>query len=205
MERPRPPLPLTEKLITAAAIDYPAASEIVVSFPQEWELVYAIRTGWKPLYVAGLSRSVEPSRCDNFHGLSPEINRSLTSYRLYKLFEPRVILQFHIAWNSYQSQGRLIGGAGLKVHLQPLGQAQIWQGETYGLIWEGYLFDAYRHRPNWPETLAAFWRAVEMDLNVTKIFTQPQEPTFTDGSPEFLSRIGYAPDPEFERWWSKSR
>jgi hypothetical protein len=94
------------------------------------------------------------------------------------------------------------GGAGTKVPLHLLGQAQIWQGETYGLIWEAYLFDAYRHQPDGLDTLAAFWQAVENDLAVTKIFTAPYEPAFEGDYPTFLRYLGYAPDPVFERWWS---
>lgn len=203
MERQRPPLPLSEKLITAANADYPAASEIVVSFPQEWELVQALNISGNPLYVAGMPRSVERSSSDHFYGLSPEINRSLTTYRLYKLFRPRVVPHFQVAWNSYHSEGRIIGGAGTKVHLHPLGQAQIWQGEASAVLWEVYLFDAYRHRPDGLDMLAAFWQAVENDLVVTKILTAPHEPAFAGDYPAFLHDLGYAPDPEFERWWGK--
>ena len=90
-----------------------------------------------------------------------------------------------------------------KIPLPPLGQAQIWQGETYGLIWEAYLFDAYRHRPDGLDTLATFWQAVANDLAVAKIFTAPHEPAFEGDYPAFLHDLGYAPDPEFERWWRK--
>jgi hypothetical protein len=36
----KPPLPFKEKLTMAVAVDYPAASEILVSFPDQWELVH---------------------------------------------------------------------------------------------------------------------------------------------------------------------
>ena len=206
MERKTSPLSLPEKLTTSAAIDYLAASEIVVSFPDDWELVVTIRGSDTPLYyVAGMPRSVERSHSDHFYGLSPEINRSLTTYRLYKLFEPRIVPQFQVAWRTDLSQGRIIGGPELKVHLQPLGQAQIWQGDTYSLIWECYLFDAYRQRPTWLDTLTAFWQAVETDLQTAKIFTEPREPTFENGYKEFLSNLEYSPNPEFKGWWHKER
>ena len=51
--------------------------------------------------------------------------------------------------------------------------------------------------------LAQFWYAVEDDLGVKKIFTQSHEPAFEKDYPRFLEHLGYAPDPEFERWWSK--
>ena len=93
MEQEPRPLPLREKLTVAAAIDYPTASEIVVSFPNRWELVSCFRRQSKfydnvRLYVAAFPPSQERSRPNHFSGLPPEINRSLTSYRLYKLFQP---------------------------------------------------------------------------------------------------------------------
>ena len=114
-----------------------------------------------------------------------------------------MVPHFQVTWNSYHGEGRIIGGAGTKVHLHPLGQAQIWQGETYGLIWEAYLFDAYRHQPAGLDPLAAFWQAVENDLAVTKIFTAPYEPAFDGDYPRVLRYLGYAPDPAFERWWRR--
>jgi hypothetical protein len=45
--------------------------------------------------------------------------------------------------------------------------------------------------------------AVERDIGVKRIFTEPREPTFEEGYPEFLQQLGYAPDPNFEQWWSK--
>ena len=203
MERQRRPLPHSKKLITVASADYPTATEIVVSFPEEWDLVHTIKDSSNHLYVAGMPRSVERARSDHFYGLSPEINRTLTTYRLYKLFRPRMVPHFQVAWNSYHGEGRIIGGAGTKVHLYPLGQAQIWQGEASAVLWEVYLFDAYRQRSDGLDILAAFWQAVERDLAVAKVFTAPHEPAFAGDYPGFLRWLGYAPDPEFERWWSK--
>jgi hypothetical protein len=157
----------------------------------------------KPAYVAGMPVSQERPRSNHFHGLSPEINRSLTEYRLYKLFEPRTVPLFHVAWDSRQGRGRIMGSQGWQVHLQPVGQAQMWRGEAAAVLWECYGFEPLRQRANWPENLAAFWQAVERDIGVPYIFTQPHEPTFREGYPAFLSRLGYAPDPDFNRWWSK--
>jgi hypothetical protein len=56
---------------------------------------------------------------------------------------------------------------------------------------------------NWQETLYEIWQAVERDMKGAKIFTQPHEPTFEEGYLDFLSRLGYQPDPESPRWWSK--
>jgi hypothetical protein len=135
--------------------------------------------------------------------LPPEINQSLTTYRLYKLFEPKPVYQFAVSWDTRIGEGRIIGGSGLHIHLQPVGQAQIWKGETYGVLWECFGFGNQRERQNWQEELATFWRAVEHDMGMRKIFTEPREPTFEEGYTEFLSSLGYTPDPDFERWWSK--
>lgn len=100
-------------------------------------------------------------------------------------------------------EGRIIGGSGLRINLQPVGQAQIWKGYTYGVLWECFPFNNQRERENWQEELSTFWQAVEKDMGVRKIFIEPHEPIFEEGYTEFLSRLGYAPDSDFERWWSK--
>ena len=104
MERAKPPLPLREKLTVAAAIDFPAASEILVSFPDKWELVGVLKREDQPLYVAGLPPSQEKGRADQFYGLPAEINRSLTSYRLYKLFEPWPQPTILVAWDEAKGE-----------------------------------------------------------------------------------------------------
>jgi len=191
-------------LVNTVARDYPG-SEVSVSFPDSWQVVHRFRQMNKRLYVAGMPPSEERSRSDHFHGLSSEINRSLTTYRLYKLFEPRWTPLFQVAWDSRLGQGQIIGGGRNRVQLQPFGQAQIWKGERNAVIWECYLFEYGRERNDWRETLTTFWQAVERDAGVNRIFTQPHEPTFAEGYPEFLQTLGYAPDPDRERWWSKDR
>lgn len=193
-----------EKLIVIATRDYPHA-EILVSFPNEWQLVHTFKRGNTPLYVAGFPPSQERMRSNQFLGLPPEINRTFNTYRQYKLFEPHTTHLFEVAWNTYLGQGQIIGGRGMRVHLQPLGQAQIWKGETYGVLWECFYFPARRGGVNWLDELATFWQAVEKDMGVNKIFTHPREPTIEEGYTDFLSRLGYTPDAEHERWWSKRR
>jgi len=199
----REPLPPRESRLTeTVARDYPG-SEILVSFPDSWQLVHRFRRDNTPLYVAGFPPSDEQTRGDHFFGLPKEINRSLSTYRHYKLFEPHTTHLFQMAWNTYSGEGRIIGGQGLRVHLQPLGQAQMWKGDTDGVIWECYFHGTRRGGINWQEELAVFWQAVERDMGVKRIFTQPHEPTCEKGYTDFLSRLGYAPSPDYERWWSK--
>ena len=97
----------------------------------------------------------------------------------------------------------MLEGGSLRVQLQPLGQAQVWTGETSGVLWECFFHGTRRGGVNWQEELATFWLVVENDMAVQTIFTQPHEPTFEEGYPDFLSRLGYAPNPDFEWWWSK--
>jgi hypothetical protein len=91
----------------------------------------------------------------------------------------------------------------LKMQLRPVGQAQIWKGQTYGALWECYFHETRRRTANWQAELCEFWRAFEEDMGVARIFTQPHEPTFEQGYTEFLGRLGYAPDQACHEWWSK--
>ena len=203
MEREQSPSPVPAKLTEAVARDYPAA-EILVSFPNDWELVHSFKRGNQPLYVAGFPASQEQMRGDHFFGLPAEINRSLTTYRLYKLFEPHHTPLYQVAWNMQINRGQIIGESGSRVQLQPVGQAQMWKGEQYSVLWEGYFFETRRGGVNWLEELALFWQAVERDIDVDTIFTHPYEPTFQEGYTDFLRRLGYAPDPNLDRWWRKT-
>jgi len=67
------------------------------------------------------------------------------------------------------------------------------------------LLEESRRSANWQETLGEVWKLVEQDIGVPKIFTAPHEPTFPEGSREFLTRLGYAPDAEYPLWWSKNQ
>jgi hypothetical protein len=210
MEKEPQPVSLREKLIVAAAIDYPTASEIVVSFADQWELVGCFRQQSRfyentRLYVAALPPSQECTHPNHFIGLPPEINRSLTTYRLYKLFQPWLRPILPIAWDESRGTGRVRAGGSLRVQLQPIGQAQVWSGKNFAVLWEAFLNKVGRQGDAWKADLAQFWYAVEDDLGVNKFFTQPHEPTFDQGYPRFLDHLGYAPDPKFERWWSKRR
>ena len=205
MERKFSPSPFSEKLTEVVARDYPGTTEILVGFPNSWELVHRFKRGQTPLYVAGQAPSREAPRGDHFFGLPPEINRSLTTYRLYRLFEPRSVPLFHVEWNTFIGAGRVIGSRGMQVHLQPFGQAQVWQGEHHAVMWECYGNETGRGGVNWQEELATFWQVVEADIPAHTIFTQPYEPTYPDGYPDFLRRLGYTPDPELASWWRKDR
>jgi hypothetical protein len=199
----REPRPRTLKLADAASEDYPAASEILVSFPDRWELVQPISLGDTLLYLAAMPPSQEWTRRDRFYGLAPEVNLELNTYQLYKFFQPLPIPSVVVSWDEATGTGRVERMADLKMQLRPVGQAQIWKGQTCGVIWECYFHETGRRAATWQDELHQFWRAVEEDMGVARIFTQPHEPTFEEGYTGFLGRLGYAPDPACPEWWSK--
>jgi hypothetical protein len=201
MERePRLPRP---KLADAAYKDYPTASEVMVSFPDQWELVQPIEQGDTLLYLAAMPPSQESARRNRFYGLASEINLELTTYRLYSFFQPWPIPSVIVSWDETTGTGQVERMADLKMQLRPVGQAQIWKGQTCGLIWECYFHETGRRETNWQDELCELWQAVEKDMRVTRVFTQPHEPTFEQGYTDFLSRLGYAPDRACPGWWSK--
>lgn len=190
------------KLIVVAQIDYPEASEILVSFPDEWELVEHLSREDAPRYVAAMPAREERPRPDRFYGLPGEINGTLNTYRHYKMFKPWPQPTLTVRWDSATGTGRIEGMKDLKVQLQPVGQAQVWQNERDAVLWECYMHGAFK-KPDWQEELAEFRLAVEQDVRVTRIFTQPHEPSFEEGYTGFLSELGYQEDSAYPGWWSK--
>jgi hypothetical protein len=155
-----------------------------------------------PFYTAGLPLSQERPGANNFFGLTAETNRSLVTHRMYKLFEPWPLPIFLVAWDETKGERRVLAGVHPKVQLQPLGQAQAWTLSRFRVLWECYLHKSRRSDTRLEE-LRQFWRAVETDMGVNKIFTQPHEPTFEEGYAHFLSVLGYAPDQDFSNWGGK--
>lgn len=202
MEREAPPSP--RKLMDVLKADYPAASEVLISFPDQWEYIDTLQFAEHRLYIAGFPIERAFHGRDHFEGLPPEINVNLVFYRLYKFFQPWPMPQLVVQWNDRKGEGRVIGDRGFKLQLQPVGQAQAWFGLTHAVLWEAYFAES-RRVANWKETLAEVWNVVEKDLDVPTIFTPPHEPTFPRGYREFLTGLGYAPDIEHPSWWSKSR
>jgi hypothetical protein len=197
-------IPLKLKLRAAVGIDYPEASEILVSFPDDWEVVGQIQREDRTLYIAGMPVSEERPERDHFYGLPPALNLALNKYRLYKLFLPWPQPSILVGWNEETGTGRVLKMGDVKVQLQPIGQAQAWFSPEAAVIWECYTHE--QQRPdNWQEELATFWQIVEGDIGTTKIYIEPHEPAFEEGYTTFLSRLGYAPDPDYPCWWSKRR
>jgi hypothetical protein len=195
--------PRTIRLTAAVLADYPEATEVLVSFPERWELVKRLGRPGAPLYLAALPADVERPRRERFYDLPAVVILSTTRHRLYRLFRPWPAPLLTIDWDPFTGRGRVEEVRGHQTHLHEVGQAQAWYGRKYGLVWECYLNEAGREE-GWPEDMAAIWRAVEEELGVAKLYTLPHEPTFREGYPEFLARLGYAPDPHSPAWWSKS-
>lgn len=198
------PWQLPERLVTAVARDFPEAQEILVGFRDEWELVRSLGRQDQPLYAAAFPWEEERPRRDHFSGLSAGVNLSLNQYRHHQLFRPWKQPTIQIAWDMETGEGRVLPGGHLNVRLQCVAEAQVWAGESVGVIWECYLL-ASEKPEQWQEELAAFWGAVEADMRVAKIYTLPQDPAFPEGYSEFLEALGYQPDSAFPLWWSKAR
>ena len=133
-----------------------------------------------------------------------EVNQTLRTYRQYRIFQPWPQPTLLAEWDAQRGTGTVLRQEGLTIQLQPIGQAQAWWGDTYGVIWECYFFSV-RLRPTWLGELIACWQAVESDIGVSMIFTEAHEPDFPEGEvdyTDFLTILGYAPDPD-RCWWSK--
>lgn len=197
-----------EKLVTAVSKSYPEASEILVSFPEHWELVQRIDQRMtkrvSPLYIAAMPPELERPRRDHFAGLPREINLSLDSYRLYRFFQPWPMPTILVHWNPYLASGRVVGQKEMKLQLQDIGDAQTWTGPEFGVLWECFLHSRGRDLPDWRDTLAQLWQVVEQSMGVRMIYTAPHEPTFEEGYTDFLSQLGYAQDERYPLWWSKT-
>lgn len=129
---------LLPKLDDVAARDFPHASEIGVSFPEQWEYVETIKTADSRLYIAGFPIEHAFNGREHFEGLLPEINVNLVFYRLYKFFQPWPMPQVTVEWNTSQRHGRVTDLHAGRVHMQPIGQAQAWFGLTHAVLWECY-------------------------------------------------------------------
>jgi hypothetical protein len=197
-----------EKLTNAVARDYPEASEILVSFPDQWELVETLAeqkgNRQTTIYIASTPIERERPRRDQFPELPAEVNLSLESYRLYNFFEPWPQPTLLVDWNAWQGRGKVVGHGDTKINMHQLGQAQTWTGEHFGVLWECYFHSAGR-RDNWAEQLARVWRIVERGMGMQKVFTTSHDPEFEQTFyEEFLTRLGYAPEPTAPQWWSKT-
>lgn len=160
MEREKEPLPYPLKLTKAVRLAYPAAREILGSFPDRWELIHQLFRDDTPLYIAGLPPSEEQPRQDRFYGLPPEVNQKLTIYRQYKFFQPWPEPIISVSWDEVADEGRVEGMRALNIRLQSLGQAQAWYGREVGVIWESFMPKPGRGE-NWEEELTTFWEQVE--------------------------------------------
>lgn len=196
--------PTPRLLVDVLKTEYPAASQVRISFPDKWEFVDQVGQNRQLLYIGGFPLERAFNGREHFEGLPPEINVNLVFYRLYKFFQPWPQPQVLLRWDQTKGEGTVVGERGYRLQLQPVGQAQAWFGVSHAVLWECYL-EPSRQNGNWQDTLRQVWAAVEQDVEAPKLFTTPDEPTFPEGYSEFLRGVGYSPDVEHRLWWSKER
>ncbi len=214
------PYPINPKLKTILALDYPDATEILLPFADELELVGSIKraaTTRQPettLYIGAYEKEQERPIRDHFFGLSEEINLATSTYRQYKLYLPWPQPTIYVEFAEGAEVGKVVGQGSMRLAMHEIGQAQVWHGLEVGVIWECYAHEQRRPH-NWQEELAQFWSVVEGNIadpaipasgegpaqpsNPSKpytFYTQPHDPAFEEGYQEFLQAIGYTPDPE---------
>ncbi len=117
MSKEKATYPINPKLRAAVAVDYPEASEILVSFPEKWELVGTIKRGDYDLYVGAFPREVERPRRDHFHGLSAEVNRAANTHSHHKLFQPWPQPSIIAEFDPESGVGRVAGQGYLRVQM----------------------------------------------------------------------------------------
>lgn len=197
-----------EKLKEAVARAYPQASEILVSFPDDWNLIDVLPAGQgerTALYIAALPVEPERPSRNHFAGLPAEVNLELTHYRLYRFFEPWNMPTLYVDWNAWQGKGTVAGHGPTKIQLNDMGDAQTWTGKRYGVLWECLFHSRGQERANWQERLAQVWRVVEKEMRVERIFTPGHDPEFEQSFyQEFLRGLGYLPIKADATWWSKT-
>lgn len=190
-----------QKLVERVSADL-GVSDVAVSFPERWEFVTALAWQDAPLYVAPLPSSEDHPSRNHFPELSADVNLSLTDYRLYKFYRPWPMPRLFVSWDSAQGRGRVTGVGESRIQLHSIGQAQVWKGKEYGVLWECYLFDSSREA-NWERVLTELWGAVEQAAAVQRLYTPGHEPAFETGYLEFLSGLGYLPLDDKTLWWVK--
>lgn len=214
----------SEGTLLAGAIlaDYPGASQVLLSFPDDWEIVAKLTRGERTIYVGAFAPEQQRPDRDHFCGLSAATNLALDRYRHYKFFTPWAMPSLYVRFVNGSDTGHVVGYGPLRVQMREVGQAQVWYSSSprsreeldsaesastggVALIWECYTFTTCRDA-GWLEGLSALWQVIECDLNaigIRQIYTQPKEPTISDGYEDLLLNLGYAPDGECPAWWSK--
>jgi hypothetical protein len=184
--------------------DFPYVSEVLLEFSDRWVLSDYLG-GDPPLYIGRWTQE-EQVRFHRFYHLPRQVNENLNHYTLYKFFRPWLLPSLLVAWDETTGRGRVIKPKDIKIRMQPLGQAQVWHGDAYAVVWECYFFSSGREYPNWQGRLSQIWQGVEKDIKARVFYTLPHEPDWPGGKAgyrEFLGHLGYVPSQESQGWWSK--
>jgi hypothetical protein len=192
----------SSSLLDIVSREYPSGTKIHLGNLVEFEFVQELRKSGELLYVAALPTHKEQPQQGRVPGLSPEINVTLTQFRMYKLL--RAVPTFTSPYKTTMKQNRniIMKNRCIDIRLESIGDAQTWTGVEFGIVWECFIYTGSRDK-NWQLVLTPFWQAVEKSMNVSKIFTLPHDPAYPVGYKPFLRRFGYAQDTDFSFWWSK--
>ena len=192
---------LHTKLIDQVRTDFPDAKDIVVSYPETWNTLRRVIHDHLIFYIAATDPVAESPRHNRFYGLSSDINRSLTTYRLYHFFRPHPRPIFTTNWNPGKDTGNILELTQQSLQLQTIGHAQAWFGGLHAVIWECFFHAPIPTWPGWKDHLAICWNTVEFDTGAHTILTQPNEPTWETGYDIFLKHLGFNPSSQYPHWW----
>ena len=196
----REPSNHVDKLTAVVAADFPKACDIIVSHPEDWELIHKTWRSSTPLYLSALPADNEAADPDRFGGLPPEINRDLVNHRVYRLFYPWLLPCFSEI-GGYRAETPQEGERDYRIQLTPIGYGQVWFGTTYGVILECSIVKVARGR-NWKAELSEIVESIKKDMNVTKVFAEPTLQGWGEDYTEVLTLLGFTPEPNSSTWWS---
>ena len=188
-------------LIDRIISDFPAVANIFLDFSEKWDYIGNFTYSEKAFIVNSMQPAPIQADVDEFLGLSPMINLQIKKYKIYTLFnvEP-IVISSNIGHT--QTDMLKINPDGLyDILLTPQAGLQVWFGQDVGVITGGSLKKeaavVYGE-----ELLTKFWKVVEIELNLSKIFAQCS--LFSGVNQEkFLIELGFIPDALSEGWWVK--
>lgn len=176
-----------------------APYEVVGPFLDQAELLGRLQHGDLLAYLVGYA--IEPFQSrdpQHFRFLTPQENQALSASRSFKLLRPWPQPVLRIGWNPQRGEGRILDDQPVRttIHMQQIGEGQIWWGGRVGVLWEAFLARV-------PETeqgcslplLHGLWDLLEAFLlsrRVTRIVTLPHDPAYDPAFYQsFLSDRGY--------------
>lgn len=160
------------------------------------------------LYIAALPSQSQKRQTNRFPGLPIDVNRDLSRYRLFKVFYPTAVPALTIVLRNREGLERVTSLRQVHIHLQEVGQAQVWYGSSYAVLQECCLNEAGQKEVGrfalWEQVMLRVWKEIEATLPPT-ILTPSHSPAFdTFWYQDFLRQLGYTSYQE-PRWWIHRR